>query len=136
LINSRFAISVHILSLLARAEGELLSSDYIAGSININPVLVRKELINLRNHNLVASREGKNGGSFLGKPAGSITISEIYKAANSSALLGQLKNRPNQQCPIGKQITKQLDQLSEGAEEAVLRHLKKVSLKNFIRSFQ
>ncbi len=46
--NARFQISVHILTLLAKAEGEALSSELIAGSININPVLVRKEISVLR----------------------------------------------------------------------------------------
>ena len=80
--NTRFSISLHILTLLARAEDELLSSEYIAGSININPVLVRKELINLRNQGLVASREGKNGGSYLNKPARDIYLSDIYRGGS------------------------------------------------------
>lgn len=60
-MTGRFAISMHILTLLAKANGEWLPSDLLAGSININPVLVRKELINLRNKGLVVSREGKYG---------------------------------------------------------------------------
>ena len=45
--NGKFAISVHILTLLASEPGEYCSSEYLSGSININPVLVRKELVNL-----------------------------------------------------------------------------------------
>ena len=68
-MNGRFPIAVHILTLLSKSEGELLSSDYIAGSININPALARKEISNLRNHDLITSKEGKSGGYSLGKPA-------------------------------------------------------------------
>ena len=136
MINSQFAISVHILTLLARAEGELLSSEYIAGSININAVLVRKELINLRKHNLVSSKEGKNGGSYLSKPAAAIKMSDIYKAVNHSSLLGQSKNAPNPYCAVGKNISKRLDDLSKNAENALIAQLAKVSLKKFIIPFE
>ncbi len=136
MMNSRFTVSVHILTLLAQAKDELLSSEYIAGSININPVLVRKELTNLRKYDLIASREGKNGGSYLGKPPEDILMSDVYKAAHSSTLLGQLKNKPNPHCVVGKQITKQLDRLSDQAEKAMLEQLGKVSLKKFMRSFK
>lgn len=136
MINSRFAISVHILTLLARTEDELLSSEYIAGSININPVLVRKELINLRNHNLVSSKEGKNGGSYLSKPAAGIKMSDIYQAVNHSSLLGQPKNTPNPYCAVGRNISKHLDVLSKNAENAMIVQLEKVSLKKFILPFQ
>ncbi len=134
--NSRFAISVHILTLLARAEHELLSSEYIAGSININPVLVRKELINLRNHHLVSSKEGKNGGSYLSKGAASIKMSDVYKAVNHSGILGQSKNTPNPYCAVGKNISKHLEELSKNAENALIAQLAKVSLKKFIAPFQ
>ena len=85
--NSRFSISVHILTLLASAKGEVVTSDYLAGSININPVLVRKELINLRKHNMVGSKEGKNGGAYLSKAAEEIRLSDVYEAVRQRSLL-------------------------------------------------
>ena len=53
MINGRFSIAIHILSLLNMEEG--VSSEYIASSININPVLVRKELSRLRKANLIVT---------------------------------------------------------------------------------
>ena len=67
--NGRFSISLHILTLLDQGKDELLSSECLAGSININPVLVRKEIANLKKHGLVESKEGKAGGFTLGKPS-------------------------------------------------------------------
>jgi Rrf2 family protein len=134
--NSRFSVSIHILTLLTKAGGELLSSEYIAGSININPVLVRKELINLRKHNLVASREGKNGGVYLNRPAGEIYLSDIYSAVNQSDLLGKSKNKPNPHCPVGRQINIHLTNLFNDAEKAFLGYLGKVTLKKFTRQFK
>src|ERR1700761_916528 len=103
-MNGRFPIAVHILTLLSKAEGELLSSDYIAGSININPALVRKEISNLRNHGLIISKEGKSGGYGLGKAAKQITMGDIYDAVKNQPLLGEAKNTPNPDCAVGKKI--------------------------------
>ncbi|MEC5146156.1 Rrf2 family transcriptional regulator [Chitinophaga sp. 212800010-3] len=134
--NSRFPISLHILTLLASAEGELLSSDYIAGSININPVLVRKEVSNLRNYGLVESKEGKNGGATLAKSADKIRLSEVFHAVQQASLLGNSKNKPNPDCPIGKQINQHLDSLYLEIEGALLHKLEKMSLADFLRQFK
>jgi Rrf2 family protein len=133
--NSCFSISIHILTLLAKAERGLLSSEFMAESININPVLVRKELINLRKHKLVESKEGKNGGVYLSRSPGNIYLSEIYMAVMPSALLGKSKNKPNPNCNVGKQINTHLDSLFSDAENALIRQLEKVTLKKFVQKF-
>lgn len=133
--NARFAISLHILTLLEKAKGELLSSDYIAGSININPVLVRKELINLRNQGFVESKEGKNGGSFLSKSADSITLDQVYAAVRQNNLLGTSKNDPNPQCPVGKQINQHLNTLYDHTEQVLIQELSKKTLADFSKQF-
>jgi Rrf2 family protein len=133
--NSRFSVSLHILTLLARAGNELLSSDYMAGSIQINPVLVRKELVNLRKEGLVSSKEGKNGGFSLSKRGTAIRLSEVYLAVRESSLLNKAKNKPNPYCAVGKQINKHLDTLYEDAENALLTQLRKVTLIKFAQQF-
>jgi len=77
--TSRFPISLHILTLLNEAKGSVVSSAYLAGSINVNPVLIRKEIMNLRKHGFVESKEGKGGGSFLAKSAKDINLGEVYQ---------------------------------------------------------
>jgi len=133
--NGRFATALHILTLLAQQEPELLSSEYIAGSININPVLVRKELSNLRNLGLVTSKEGKNGGSMLAKPAARILLSEVYNAVRQAPLLGR-SNDPNPNCPVGKQINNHIDDLYLDAEQALVQKLGKQTLADFVNRFK
>jgi DNA-binding IscR family transcriptional regulator len=133
--NSRFAISLHILTLLDKAGEELMSSEYIAGSININPVLVRKELINLRNCGFVTSKEGKNGGSLLAKSADKVTLAEIYIAVRQNNLLGVSKNTPNPHCPVGKQINSRLNSLYDSTEQVLIRELSGKTLAEFSREF-
>ena len=134
--NSRFAISLHILVLLDKAKGELLSSDYMAGSININPVLVRKELINLREHGFVVSKEGKNGGATLGKSASKITLGALYQSVKGSYLLGSHKNDPNPLCEVGKDINKHLNDLYDETEQRLIIELDKQTLADFSAKFK
>jgi len=134
--NSRFSISLHILTLLDDAKGTLVSSEYLAGSININPVLVRKEIMNLRKYGFVDSKEGKGGGSFLAKNASDINLGEVYKAINNSSILGQSKNEPNPKCPIGKQINQHLNTLYSDAEKALIENLSKQTLADFASKFK
>ncbi|MFD0794397.1 Rrf2 family transcriptional regulator [Mucilaginibacter litoreus] len=133
-MNGRFSIAMHIMTLLC-ADDKLLSSDYMAGSINVNPVLVRKELSNLIKHNLITSRLGKNGGYTLAKPAKDITLASIYATVKPGTILGQAKNKPNPACPIGKQINRHLKDLDEEIEKAMIAKLGDTDLASFCKKF-
>ncbi|WAC14268.1 Rrf2 family transcriptional regulator [Dyadobacter pollutisoli] len=133
--NGRFAISVHILTLLTFAEEEWTSSEFLAGSININPVLVRKELSNLRDHGLVVSKEGKAGGSKLAKLASDILMSEVYEAVRQQDLLGKGINSPNPDCVVGRKINDHLSNLYDDAEKTLLLGLSMTSLADFSLNF-
>jgi DNA-binding IscR family transcriptional regulator len=133
--NGRFAIALHILTLLEKAKGELLSSDYLAGSININPAMVRKELISLRKSGFVTGKEGKNGGSALAINAKDISLATVYESVKQVSVLGNQKNTPNPKCPVGKNINKHLDHLYQETELALLHQLGKKSLADFSSQF-
>jgi Rrf2 family protein len=134
-MNGRFQIAMHILTLLSRANGEVLSSEYIAGSINVNAALVRKEISNLRNHGLIASREGKGGGYSLGKPATLIKLSDVYNCVKQQPVLGQAKNVPNPLCPVGKAINKHLDNLYSEIDNTLVSKLNSITLADFSKQF-
>ncbi|WP_205508857.1 Rrf2 family transcriptional regulator [Longitalea arenae] len=132
--NGRFATALHILTLLHIKKDELLSSEYIAGSINVNPVIVRKEISNLREHGFIESKEGKGGGYYLGKPASQIRLSDIYRSVNDSPILGR-SNDPNPDCIVGKQINSHLKELYTKADEAFLKQLAKNTVADFSQKF-
>jgi len=133
--DSHFSISLHILALLDHERGQLLNSEYIAGSINCNPVLVRKELANLHKHGLVHSKEGKGGGSTLAKNPADINFGEVYQAVKQKSLFGESKNEPNPDCPVGKQISKHLSKLYDEAENALIKNLATHTLADFSAEF-
>ncbi|WP_116106613.1 Rrf2 family transcriptional regulator [Lewinella sp. IMCC34191] len=132
--NGRFATALHLLTLLRLNRGELLSSDYMAGSVNVNPAVVRKELSNLRDRGLVTSKEGRGGGYSLGKPATQIQLSEVYQVVRDTHVLGR-SNDPNPDCPVGKQINGHLQDLYRRADEALLNQLGQLTLEDFGRKF-
>jgi Rrf2 family protein len=135
-MNGRYQIAVHILTLLHSAGDGSLSSDYMAGSININPVLVRKELSNLRKAGLVQSKEGNMGGYVLAKPAGQISMADVYNAVEQSPLLGKARNAPNPKCTIGQQISSHMDTLNMHLRNVVTENLGQQTLEQFYNQFK
>jgi DNA-binding IclR family transcriptional regulator len=54
--NSRFAVAVHVLSLMAWSDEEPLKSEQVAESVNTHPVVIRRMLVDLAQAGLVVSR--------------------------------------------------------------------------------
>lgn len=133
--NTRFATAIHILTLLAQHPLEWITSDWIAGSVNVNPVIVRKELINLKKSGLVESRQGKIGGVRIAKNPEQIKISEIYQAVKNSEVLGKRNQNPNPLCSVGKDINKNLDILFGETDDLVFQFLKSKKLSDFTNQF-
>lgn len=134
--NTRFATAIHIMTLLAKVPQEWLTSEWIAGSINVNPVIVRKELKELRNAGLIISRLGKEGGTRLSKSAEDIKISEIYAAVKNNKVLGKKNQKPNPVCPVGKEINSHLLLLFDATEQLVRDFLGNKSLQEFADQFE
>jgi Rrf2 family protein len=133
--NTRFATAIHIMTLLAQSPQEWLTSEWIAGSINANPVIVRKEMSVLRQAGLIISRQGKDGGSQLAKNADTISISAIYLAVKNTEVLGKKNNNPNPACSVGKEINNHLSTLFSETDKLVLNFLGDKSLKEFSDQF-
>lgn len=134
-MNGRFHIAIHILTLLEYSEESLLSSDYIAGSVNANPALIRKELAVLNKAGLVSSKGGKTGGYAISKPATYIKLADIYQAINQQSVMGIAKNIPNPDCPVGKQINQNINELYAEIDSAMLAKLGSVTLADFVKKF-
>ncbi len=60
-ISSRFSIAVHILSILKNNPSSLCTSDYMAESVNTNPVVIRKIMSYLKQAGFVYVNRGPGG---------------------------------------------------------------------------
>ena len=65
--NCRFAFAVHVLSALALAPEGALNSEQLAQTVNTNPVVIRRLLLDLREAKLIETQRGPGGG---GEPGG------------------------------------------------------------------
>jgi len=102
-VASRFAIAVHILSLLDAVEGTGRTSESMAGSIGVHPVIVRNVTGMLRRAGLVRTQQGV-AGARLARPLAQITLLDVYRAVDSAKTLFSVHAHPNWHCPIGSQI--------------------------------
>lgn len=136
MIKTKFSIALHIMTLLAMYKEDWLNSTLIAGSLNINPVLVRKEIGALKASGLIESREGKNGGIHLLKDAKSISLAQIFQIVKGSDhVLSPLKNTPNPKCRVGRQINIKMDTVLDTIDSAISQELGKQSLEEFKNQF-
>jgi DNA-binding IscR family transcriptional regulator len=133
--NTRFATAIHIMTLLAESPQDWLTSEWMAGSININPVIVRKEIGVLKEAGLIISRQGKVGGTQLAKSSDLITISDIYLAVKNTEVLGKRNNNPNPICTVGRNINSHLNVLFGETDQLVLKFLGNKTLKEFTEQF-
>ncbi len=133
--NTRFATAIHILTLLASEPEKWLSSEFIAGSINLNPVVVRKELAVLNEVGIVVSKKGKEGGVQLSRPCHGILLSEIYLAVKNTEVLGKKNLKPNPKCPIGMKMNGNLEALFSETDLLVIDSLKRKTLGDFASQF-
>ena len=116
--NCRFAVAVHITALLATMEGQPCTSEWIAGSVNTNPVVVRRLLSALAKAGLVSSTRGSTGGSVLAMPADRISLYDIQRAVDEEEEPALHNQPPNPACPVGRNIQSVLVRVIERADSA------------------
>ena len=134
--NSQFSIAVHILTMLATASDERIKSDYLAKSVNTNPVVIRRLLCNLQEANLVASQVGASGGTSLMQKPENIKLSEIYKAVVTGEIFSLHPKTPNQDCPVGKNIAAVLCGLQKEIDKTIEEKLAEYSLRDVIKMIE
>ena len=128
--NSQFSMAVHVLSMLARSKDENLKSDYLAGSVNTNAVVIRRLLGQLNQAKLVVSQTGASGGSRLARCPNEINLSEIYKAVNCGEVFALHGKAPNRDCPVGKNIEAVLCCLQKEIDRGIEEKLSRYTLQN------
>ena len=92
--NSRFAVAVHVLSLMAWSGEEPLKSEQVAESVNTHPVVIRRMLLELAEAGLVVSQTGSLGGSRLANDPAKTTLLDVYRALSTAAFFRFTGNLP------------------------------------------
>jgi Rrf2 family protein len=106
--NTRFALAVHVLTMLAALPRELRNSEEMAASAGSNPVHVRRVLGRLRNAGMVMSRPGPHGGWRLLRSPAQTTLADVWRAMNGDdPVLGLHDANPD--CEVGQAIQRNLE---------------------------
>ena len=79
-IDSTFTNAIHICVYLDQTDKELVNSTELGESIGTNPVVVRRIVGKLKELGIIKVKQGIGGGYFLGRPAGNITLWDVYLA--------------------------------------------------------
>jgi DNA-binding IscR family transcriptional regulator len=132
-ISSRFAVGIHILSLLEINKHEVNSSEFIASSVNTNPVVIRRIMGMLKSAGLVNVRPGI-AGAELAKHLSNISLLDVYKAVNvvkDKELFG-VHEKPNPDCLVGRNIQQAIDPLFSLAQLALEKALGNVTIEDVV----
>ena len=121
-------MAVHVLTVLAYKEGDRVTSTFLACSINTNPVIVRRLLLELQRARLIETGKGAGSGSRLSRSPGRINLAEIYRAVEDCEPFATPSRKPNATCPVGNCIQAELEKIFASAQLALERDLEKTTL--------
>lgn len=137
MLSSKLTVAVHILTLLAMMPGQAQTSEFIAGSVNTNPVLIRRLLGLLREAGIVESQGGHGGGWRLVRPAERITLLEVLQTVEPrGGSIAMHRSEPNPLCPVGRNIQGVLTRVYDEAERRMNAHLAETTIAGILGSVQ
>ena len=129
-ISSRFTIALHIFAAMdVFGKDYKITSDFLAGSIQVNSVIIRNILSQLRNAGLIKVSRG-TGGAELAKAPEEITFYDIYAAVESveDGKLFRFHKNPNPECPVGRNIHLLLDDMLDDIQDAMEKEMKRYTV--------
>ena len=129
-ISSRFTIAIHMLACMDVFKDEYkITSDFLASSIHVNPVIIRKILSQLKDAGLIEVKRGP-GGAAIAKPLDEITFFDVYQSVDciEENTLFHFHENPNPDCPVGKNIHRVLDDKLLRIQAAMEQELKSITL--------
>ena len=131
-ITSKFTVAVHTLLVIDLfGKTNKVTSEFIAASVQVNPVVIRRTLLSLKAAGMIEVKAG-SGGARIIRDLKDITLYDIYKAVDAvegtDGGLFHFHENPNPTCPVGKNIHTVLDGRLAAVQRAMEEELKKVSL--------
>ena len=129
-ISSRFTVALHIFTCVETFKDDCkVTSDFLASSINTNPVIIRKILSQLKNAGLITVARG-TGGITPTRPITEITFYDVYQAIEpvENGDLFHFHEAPNPDCPVGRNIHSLLDDKLKAIQDAMEAEMKKYTV--------
>ena len=128
----RMPVAVQILLCIAKFDGVFkTTSTFLASSVNINPVIIRKTLGQLKAAGLVEVAAGVGGARLVKEPC-EITLQEIFNAVEEDEDLFHIQENPNPQCPVGRNIQQVLGNKLSIVKNHMLDDFAKITLADLL----
>ena len=137
-ISSRFTIAVHIFTCISTFEKDYkITSEFLASSVNVNPVVIRRLLQQLKSAGLITVTRG-SGGASAAKPLDQINLLDIYNAVEciDGGELFHIHENPNPNCPVGRNIRSVLDEKLLQVQKAMESQLQKITVADIVNETQ
>ncbi|WP_419960398.1 Rrf2 family transcriptional regulator [Psychrobacillus sp. BM2] len=133
-ISSRFTVAIHVISLISLNQNIVSTSEWIAESVNTNPVVIRRVMGKLKKAGLIDIRRGL-GGATLQRNLEDITLLDVYKAVEvvEDGELFQMHDNPNPNCPVGANIQDVLELILVRAQDAMEAVLKEITMEELVK---
>ena len=131
-ISSRFTIAVHVLIVIEAFHRDYkTTSEFIASSVNVNPVVIRRVLQQLKKAGIVEVQRG-TGGASLARAPEEITLLDVYQAVDSvnKGQLFHFHENPNPACPVGRNIHNIMDARLESIQQAMEAEMQSVTIRD------
>jgi Rrf2 family protein len=130
-VNTQFSIAVHVLAALANYE-TAFTSETLAGSVNANPVFVKRILVKLSKAKLVKTTVGKSGGYDLARSPKSISLLDISDAVNPPSAFAIHSYAKSKGCMVSCNIKEVMSEILVGTQKAVDNDLKRTTLADVV----
>jgi Rrf2 family protein len=130
--NVQFSVAVHLMMALGFYHGRGVTSAALAQSINADPTFVRKMVAKLGKAGLLKATRGKGGACVLARPAASITLLDIYHAAQPPAAFSIHAYPAEPACRVSVNVKQLLGNIQGGAQRAVEHALAQHRLSDLI----
>ncbi len=125
--DSRLSRVLHILLHLAQSE-EPMTSELMAGTMNTNPVVIRRIMAGLRDAGFVRSEKGHGGGWSLACELSRVSLRDIYDALGEPAVLAISTETEAPGCLLEKAVNEALADTLEEARSLLLSRFDGITL--------
>ena len=130
-VNTQFSIAVHVLAAIAHYE-RAFTSEILAGSVNANPVFVKRILVKLSKAKLAKTTVGKSGGYDLARSPKSISLFDIYSAVNPPNAFAIHTYPKSKGCVVSCNIKEVMSDVLVGTQKAVDSDLRRTTLADVV----
>ncbi|MCC8042493.1 MAG: Rrf2 family transcriptional regulator [Oscillospiraceae bacterium] len=137
-ISSRFTIAIHVFACIDVFKGDYkLTSDFLASSVNVNSVVIRRILQQLKAAGLITVARG-SGGASIAKSLDEITFLDVYNAVEcvEEGELFHFHENPNPNCPVGRNIHRVLDEKLMRVQNAMEAEMQKITIADVVEDTQ